>query len=147
MIGLPRKCEYALRAVFELAYRNAQGPVKIHDIAKAQNVPPRFLEGILNELRHAGLVESRRGSEGGYFLADSTQHIRIADVIDVVEGGLSIAPQHKVDHGYGVGDHAFRGLWQRVDAEISNVLECTTIADLVATERDHLQAMTPDYSI
>jgi Rrf2 family protein len=130
-----------------LAYRNAQGPVKIHDIAKAQNVPPRFLEGILNELRHAGLVESRRGSEGGYFLADPMQHIRVVDVIDVVEGGLSVAPQHKPGHGYGVGDHAFHGLWQRVDSEISKVLECTTIADLVEAERDHLQAMTPDYSI
>lgn len=148
MVGLPKKCDYALRAMFELAYRNANGPVKIHDIADAQGVPPRFLEGILNELRHAGLLESRRGSDGGYLLAETAGRIRVVDIIDIVEGGLSVAPGCKHKKGsYGVGDHAFGSLWRQIDKEIARILENTTIADLVDAEKTHLQSMTPDYCI
>lgn len=147
MTGLPKKSEYALRAIFELAYRNANGPVKIHDIAQAQDVPPRFLEGILNELRHAGFVDSRRGSEGGYFLAEQTTSIRVLDIITVVEGGLSIAPPARRGEAYGVGDFALGSFWRRVDRKIADALGSTTIADLVEAERKHLQGMTPNYCI
>ena len=149
MIGLPKKAEYALRAVFELAYRNTQGPVKIHDIAQAQAVPPRFLEGILNQLRHAGVVESRRGSDGGYLLAQSPESIRVADVIEIVEGVVSVAPQTKNGrlHDDEVGGFAFTGLWREVDEVLSRVLRQTTIADLVERERVHLQQCGPDYCI
>ena len=148
MIGLPKKCEYALRAVFELAYRNVEGPVKIHDIANAQGVPPRFLEGILNELKHAGLVESRRGSEGGYLLAEQASQIRVADILAIVEGRISVAPNRRgTDRDYGIGDHALGSLWRLLDTQIAKVLESTTIADLVANERGYLGDMTPDYCI
>ena len=59
-----QKCQYALRALFELAKRNGEGPVKIAAIAKAQAIPPRFLEVILSQLKQGSFVESQRGSEG-----------------------------------------------------------------------------------
>ena len=63
---LTQKCQYAMRAVFELAKREGRGPVKINEIAEAQAIPQRFLENILNQLRQGGVVESRRGKEGGW---------------------------------------------------------------------------------
>ncbi|MFC1762535.1 RrF2 family transcriptional regulator [Planctomycetota bacterium] len=148
MIGLPKKAEYALRAVFELAYRNTRCPVKIHDIAQAQAVPPRFLEGILNQLRHAGVVESRRGSDGGYLLASSARMISVADVIEIVEGVLSVAPQSKDGSRVaGVGEFALTGLWREVDEVLVRILKNTMIADLVERERNHLQELAPDYCI
>ena len=74
---ISKKCQYALRAVFELAVRNTGQPVKIQQIAGAQNIPPRFLEVILNQLRHAGFVESRRGNEGGYMLAPGAEELTV----------------------------------------------------------------------
>ena len=87
-MGIAKKSDYALRAMYELALRDRQSPAKIHDIAQSQEIPPRFLEGILNELKHAGLLDSRRGSEGGYWLLRSPQEVTVADVISVVEGPL-----------------------------------------------------------
>ena len=122
--------------------------MKIHDIAKAQRVPPRFLEGILNQLRHAGLVVSRRGSEGGYSLALSAREITVAAVVEEVGGCLSMAPQNKNGNDQDcTGGHAFDRLWTRVDGEMNRVLGNTTIADLVDEEQTHLQAQAPDYCI
>ena len=122
--------------------------MKIHDIAKAQQVPPRFLEGILNQLRHAGFVASRRGSEGGYTLALPAREITIAAVVEVVAGNLSVAPQNKNGNGEDcVGGFAFDRLWSRVDREMNRVLGSTSIADLVDQEQAHLQTQAPDYNI
>ena len=63
---ISKKCQYALRAVFELAWRNTGEPVKTHSIARAQGMSSRFTEVILNDLKHAGFVKSIRGKEGGY---------------------------------------------------------------------------------
>ena len=68
-MGLSRKCQYALRALFELARRSNKGPARSADIAKAQGIPPNFLELILKELRQADWVRSFRGVRGGYVLA------------------------------------------------------------------------------
>ena len=70
-MAISQKCQYALRAVFELAKHYGQGPVKIADIAKAQAIPLRFLEVILSQLRQGGFAGSRRGNEGGYLLVRS----------------------------------------------------------------------------
>ena len=73
------KCQYGLRALFELARRAGNGPTRIQEIAEAQAIPPRFLENILNQLRRGGFVESRRGKAGGFVLArPAGQRRRIA---------------------------------------------------------------------
>ena len=70
-MDVPQKTRYALRAIFELAKYYGQGPVKVINIANAQATPPRFLEVILNQLKRTGLVDSKRGKDGGYFLLRS----------------------------------------------------------------------------
>src|SRR6266576_5917499 len=82
------KADYAVRAALQLASA-PDGPVKGETIAEAQDIPLRFLENILAELRHAGLVQSQRGAEGGYLLARPPGEIALADVIRAVDGPLA----------------------------------------------------------
>ena len=83
------KADYAVRAVVELAADDGEKPVKAERIATAQEIPLNFLENILGELRHAGLVRSHRGAEGGFRLAKPAAEITVADVIRAVEGPLA----------------------------------------------------------
>ena len=87
-VRVTAKAEYAVRAVMELAAGEGE-PVKRDRIVAAQAIPPKFLENILSELRHAGLVESQRGSEGGYWLAREPEEVTVADVMRAVEGPLA----------------------------------------------------------
>src|SRR5215210_942734 len=82
------KADYAVRAAVELAAA-ASPPVKGELISQAQEIPLKFLENILSELRHAGLVRSQRGTEGGYWLARPADEITVADVMRAVEGPLA----------------------------------------------------------
>ena len=82
------KVDYALRAAAELARADA-GPVKGERIAQAQSIPLKFLENILLELRHDGIVQSQRGAEGGYWLARPADQITLAEVIRAVEGPIA----------------------------------------------------------
>ena len=83
------KADYALRAVIELAVIGSDVPVKGERIAQAQEIPLKFLENILGDLRHAGLVRSQRGVEGGYWLARPADEITVAEVIRGVEGPIA----------------------------------------------------------
>jgi Rrf2 family protein len=83
------KVDYAVRAGAELAAAAGAGPVKGDSIAQAQGIPLKFLENILLDLKHAGLVQSQRGAEGGYWLARSPEEISLADVIRAVEGPIA----------------------------------------------------------
>jgi Rrf2 family protein len=82
------KADYAIRAAVELAAAG-DGPVKGDRIAKAQGIPSNFLENILADLRNAGIVSSRRGAEGGYWLARPADEVSLADVIRAVDGPLA----------------------------------------------------------
>jgi len=150
MIRISRKCEYALRAVFELALRDNGHPVKIHQIAAAQNIPPRFLEIILNELRHAGLVQSRRGNVGGYMLARRAALLTVRQVIEHIQGPIAPGPQNR-DKGtkseYFCGDNAFSELWGNVGKAVSGICENTSFAELVAHERRSKAETVADYII
>jgi len=88
-VRVSAKADYALRAAAELAAAEGEGPVKGEQLARAQGIPPKFLENILLELRHAGLVQSQRGVEGGYWLARPAAEITLAEVIRAVEGPLA----------------------------------------------------------
>lgn len=147
---IPKKCQYALRAVFELALRDPGQPVKIHEIAGAQNIPPRFLEVILNQLRQAGFVDSRRGREGGYILARSAEDLKVGEVIQYIQGPVSITASDEIKankNGFFYGDFAFRQLWENVNNAVSEVYDNTTFAELIEYERAKRTAPVPNYSI
>lgn len=126
------KADYALRAMAELAAAEPGVPVKGERLATTQGIPQKFLEAILTELRHGGLVATQRGAEGGYMLARPAEEISLADVIRAVEGPLASVRGIRPDHLEYTG--AARGLqevWLQVRAALRGVLEQTSLADLV----------------
>lgn len=128
------KVDYAVRAAAELAAAGP-GPVKGEALSQAQGIPLKFLENILGELRHAGLVRSQRGAEGGYWLAKPADEITIADVIRAVEGPLaSVRGEPPESVRYGGAAHALGQLWVAVRANLRAVLEEVTVADVAAGE-------------
>ena len=129
------KADYALRAVVELAVIGGHGPVKGERIAQAQEIPLKFLENILGDLRHAGIVRSQRGVEGGYWLARPADQITLADVIRAVDGPLAnvrgVRPENLE---YAGSSLPLRDVWVAVRASLRSVLEAVTLADVAAGE-------------
>ena len=83
------KADYAIRATAELAAAEGTGQLRADRIAEAQEIPIKFLESILLELKHAGIVRSQRGTDGGYWLARAPEDVSIAEIIRAVEGPLA----------------------------------------------------------
>jgi Rrf2 family protein len=125
------KADYAVRAVVELAATADEKPVKAERIATAQGIPLNFLENILGELRHAGLVRSHRGAEGGFRLAKHAEDITVADVIRAVEGPLaSVRGAPPEESEYQGASEALLRVWIAVRANLRNVVEQVTVADV-----------------
>jgi Rrf2 family protein len=132
-VRLSAKADYALRAVAELAAAGSERPVKGEQIASAQEIPPKFLENIMLELRHAGLVRSQRGVEGGYWLARPPAEITLAEVIRAVEGPLASVRGERPERLEYAGAAEPLGLvWIAVRANLRAILEAVTLADLAA---------------
>ena len=128
------KADYAVRAMVELAGGEASeaAPAKGEALATAQEIPMRFLENILGELRTHGLVHSRRGSDGGYWLAREPDAITLADVLRAVEGPLATVRGESADElTYSGGAVALERVWLALRANIRQVLENVTLADVV----------------
>jgi len=129
-VRVSAKADYAIRAAVELA-ATGDWPVKGEQIAQAQEIPPNFLENIMADLRNAGLVTSRRGAEGGYWLARPAGEIALADVIRAVDGPLAnvrgIRSEQVAYHGSA---EPLRDVWIAVRASLRSVLEHVTIADV-----------------
>ena len=124
------KADYAVRAALQLAAA-PDGPVKGETIAEAQDIPLRFLENILAELRHAGLVQSQRGAEGGYWLARKPSEVKIADIIRAVEGPLASVRGESPDAlNYAGTAEPLRDVWVSLRASVRDVLESVSLADL-----------------
>lgn len=125
------KVDYALRAAIELAVVAPQ-QVKGERLAAAQVIPHKFLENILVDLRHAGLVASQRGAEGGYRLARHPGEINVADVIRAVEGPIASVRGESPDSiAYEGSAVPLRDVWIDLRTAMRGVLEQTTLADLV----------------
>jgi len=129
-VRVSAKVDYALRAVIELAAAG-DGPVKGERIAQAQEIPLKFLENILGDLRQAGIVRSQRGVEGGYWLARPPEEISVADVVRTVEGPIAnvrgIGPESV---SYSGSAERLQDVWIAVRANLRAVLERVTIADV-----------------
>ena len=125
------KADYAVRAAVELAAATDEKPVKAERIATAQRIPLNFLENILGELRHAGIVRSHRGAEGGFRLAKPATQLTVADVIRAVEGPLASvrgAPPEEAE--YPGAAASLPRVWIAVRANLRRVMEHITVADI-----------------
>ena len=89
---LSQKTRYTIRAFQHLADHWGKGQVQLADIAEAQNIPPKFLTVILSQMRRAGLVETMRGREGGYWLARPPQQISYGEIVRLTRGSLGLLP-------------------------------------------------------
>src|SRR5579859_7858516 len=132
------KSEYALLAVFDLALQPPGEPVKIADVARRQKIPQKFLELILAGLKQGGLVESRRGAEGGYLLARPADAITVGDVLRQVE----TKKQTKVA---AAGGDPFEDMWQSIDRAVSAVVDHTTFAELTRRWQEKQTRYVPNW--
>jgi Rrf2 family transcriptional regulator, cysteine metabolism repressor len=138
---ISQKCHYALQALFELAQRAARTQLKIGQIAQSQDIPVRFLEAILNQLKQGGFVVSRRGNEGGYLLARAPNLITVGEIIRYVDGPVAPVDLEHLRTRRSE-PRSFRALWRRAEDALSGVYDHTTIADLVEQERSEPEALT-----
>jgi Rrf2 family protein len=142
-VRLTARADYALRAAAELA-AVAPAQVKSAQLAEAQDIPPKFLENIMLDLKRGGLVASQRGAEGGYTLARPPAEITLADVIRAIEGPLAnvrgVRPESLAYDGPAT---ALRDVWVAVRTNLRAVLEQVSLADLAAgTLPEHVIALT-----
>ena len=129
-VRVTAKVDYAVRAVLELA-EGADGPVKGERIAQAQGIPLKFLENILGDLRHAGIVRAQRGAEGGYWLARPATEVTVGEVIRAVEGPLASVrgePPESVD--YEGAAEPLQTVWIAVRASLRSVVDEVTLAQI-----------------
>jgi Rrf2 family transcriptional regulator, cysteine metabolism repressor len=145
-----QKCQYALRALFELAKRQQEGIVRSTDIATCQAIPKRFLEVILHQLRQGGFVDSQRGKEGGFYLSRPAATISLGEIIRFIDGPIN--PVDCQRHGPLAacslkGDCVFMALWDEARLALEQVYDTKTLQDLVDKEQAMLAARAPQYSI
>jgi Rrf2 family protein len=126
------KADYAVRAAAELAAAE-EGPIKGERLAEAQDIPLQFLEHILLELKHHGIIRARRGAKGGYWLAKPADEVTVAEIVRAVEGPIAhvqSTPPEAIEYK-GNAKH-LQEVWIAVRASLREVLEETTLADLVS---------------
>ncbi len=144
-MSVSQRCQYALRAVFELAKGDGESPVKMAKIAKKQAIPVRFLEIILNDLKRGGFIRPIRGKDGGWFLARSPRELTVGEVMRFIEGPfapvgcISEAPKDPKDSKEACPLYAncvFVPLWGRAQKALEEVYDGTTFQDLLDQESE-----------
>lgn len=133
---LSSKSLYAVRALFNMAYHGNSTPTKIDDIATSESVPPRFLEQIFQDLKRAGLVGSKRGPRGGYFLTRPARDISLCDIVVAIEGttDLSLCRERSelpADTEQPTSVCVTARMWEEVAGRIDSILSDVTLQDLV----------------
>ena len=134
MLIAPKKQQYAIRAMLELARHHGKGPIKISDIAEAQSIPQRFLEVILNQLKSSGYVGSKRGYFGGYQLVQPPGDIRVGDIVRHIQGEkdliecIACVTEEKCPLE---GRCSLFHMWDNVKEAIFGVYDATTLQDLL----------------
>ena len=147
------KGDYALKALFQLALEYGEGGVvPISDIAKPGDMPTKFLEQILLTLRKGGFVKSKRGINGGFFLARHPRDITVGEVIRFIEGPIEPISCIEEDCYKGCKDTAsciFRDVWKEVKSAISIVVDTLTFEELVMRHKERSLHLRPihEYSI
>lgn len=134
------RVRYALRAVFDMAYHGNGGPVTVGEISRRQRISARYLEQILHKLTRAGLVGSKRGPRGGYFLSKAPEALSVHDLLLATGGPVALVPCLECGEGPGVGspDPACplvdrcpaRMVWAEAGRRIGEVFAGATIQDL-----------------
>jgi Rrf2 family protein len=137
---LSKKAKYAINALVYLAKHYKRGPVLIHEISKHENIPHKFLEAILLELKKDGILNSKKGKGGGYYLIKSPEDVNMADVIRSMDGAIALLPC--VAHKYyepceeckDESTCGIRSVFSDVRNETVNLLKKSTLAHIIERE-------------
>ena len=138
-MAISQKCQYALRATFELSKNFGKGPIKIAAIAENQTIPIKFLETILSELKNGGFLMSKRGPAGGYILTTSPEELTAGDIIKFIDGPLT--PVKCIAGNYPgrcpqYGKCSFLSMWQESQKSLADVFKSYTLAQLVESDKN-----------
>ncbi|MEO3783094.1 Rrf2 family transcriptional regulator [Actinocorallia sp. B10E7] len=136
---LSARVDYALRAAAELAAAAEAStgghPVTAVQLAEAQQIPPKFLENILGQLRRSGIIRSQRGPDGGYWLARPAEEISLADIIRAIDGPLlGVRGERPEDVGYGGAARPLQEVWIALRASERAILELVTLEHIARSE-------------
>ena len=140
-LNISVKGEYALLALFDLALHKPGEPVKIAGIARRQRIPRKFLELFLAALKQGGVVESRRGAEGGYLLARPPETISVGEILSYVESGRAGKNSRRR------GESPFSEMWGRVEKGVSEILDHTTLSETARAWREKQTRYVPNWDI
>ena len=143
------KGRYGLRILMDLAIHQSEKPRLIRDIAKSQQISEKYISRLVIALRKAGMIRSVRGVNGGFHLAMKPEDITLLDVIEVMEGHLSIVDCVSMPKRCGLSDNcAPREVWCKLNENIRDLMRRTTLADiLVVYDRQHANDGDTDYCI
>jgi Rrf2 family protein len=139
---LSKKAKYALNALVHLAKRSNQEPVLISEIAEKERIPKKFLEAILLDLRRAGILNSKKGKGGGYYLFKNTEEINMADVIRLFDGAIALLPctsfkyYERCDECIDEITCGIRNVFQEIHRETIDKLQKSTLADIIRRESE-----------
>ena len=132
----------------ELASHYGEGPIELKEIAKKENISPKYLEQLINPLRAAGLVKSIRGSKGGYALAKPPTDICLYDVVEVLDGPLNLVEcLRDVKACQKIPTCVTRDIWKEVSEAISKIFYSITLEDMVNRKREKEGRNPPMYQI
>ncbi|WPP50367.1 RrF2 family transcriptional regulator [Catalinimonas niigatensis] len=138
---LSKKAKYGINALVYLAKKYEQGPLLIGDIATHENIPKKFLEAILLDLKNVGILGSKKGRGGGYYLIKSPDEVNMADVVRLFDGAIAFLPC--VTHRYyerceeckDEKTCGIRSLFKEVRDQTVEMLKNNTLSDIIAREQ------------
>jgi Rrf2 family protein len=142
------KIRYGARAMLELASHFGEGPIELKEIAKKEDISIKYLEQVINPLRANGLVKAIRGSKGGYSLAKPPSEICLYEVIEILEGPLSLIECLSDSKAcQKVSSCVTREIWKEVSDAISKIFYSVTLEDMVNRKREKEGLSSPMYQI
>ena len=131
---LSTKSRYGVRAIFDIAYHSEGLETQVKDISRRQEISPRYIEQIFQKLKRAGIIDSKRGPKGGYFLAKKPNEITVGEIIRVTEGGIDpVLCLDPVDRGQPCGrskECVTRIIWNEAGNRLKEYFDSVTIRDL-----------------
>jgi len=134
--------------MLELACHYGEGPIELKEIAKKENISPKYLEQVINPLRAAGLVKSIRGSKGGYSLAKPPSEICLYDVVETLEGPLNLLDCLRDSKAcQRVQSCVTRDIWMEVSDAISKIFFSVTLEDMVSRKKEKEENDSSTYQI
>ena len=140
LMQVSRRIDYALRAVIHLAFRGDRRPCSVAEIAAGENIPKKFLEKIIQDLIRYGLVRSTRGAQGGYALAKEPESVTFKDVIEAIEGPVTlnvcVGDNGHTGDCLAFGRCAMLWVWRDAQSRVMEVFAKTTLADVRKRQSD-----------